>query len=363
MKPQGLRWLRFLAIPLVALVIGVGVAIASSPASLGPRHVLGTPVPTTPAPAQSSPTPVVALTQPGVLGKAPELMVAGTQSLVGITPNRSAGSVDGGKTWGKLAPPANGAGVAVDPANPQAGITGGQSIQFTSDGGATWKAAASRPPGGGPYQVLEVSPFDGKIWFFVHQGKLLATRDASASWKDIPGLPALSNPVMTPGLVFGEFFLASGNQVFVIDNSQQAKEQPPLAGGVSVTALAAVAGGPAGLVARAASGGLYLLEGGQWVAANGAPKGPIAAGANGTVLVADGGGKLGSAGSISYTFDSGATWHQGTGLPNDQSVEAIAGQPASATFFAYCYGGDLYVSTDGGRSWTVLSRALRATAS
>lgn len=360
---RAMRWLRFVAIPLVALVIGVAVAVASSPASLNRGHVLGTPVPPTPTPTPISPTPVVTVTAPGILGKAPTLIAAGTQSLEGMTPSQAAGSADGGKTWNTLVPPAKASGIAVDPSNPQHGITGGSSIQFTIDGGVTWKPAVAPPPGSGPFQVLEVSPFDGKTWFFVHQTKLLRSRDASATWRDIPGLPALSNPVLAAGPVFGEFFLASSDRVFdLIDNGQQVTEQPSLPSGVSVTALAAIGGGPASLVARGGNGGLYLLEGAQWVVAGGAPGGPIAAGGNGVVLVGDGSAKLGSAGSIGYSVDGGATWHPAAGLPYDQSVEAIAGQPASVTFFAYCYGGDVYQSTDGGRDWTVLTRALRSSA-
>ena len=78
------------------------------------------------------------------------------------------------------------------------------------------------------------------------------------------------------------------------------------------------------------------------------------------MVVGNGGGKLGSPGLVSYSTNGGATWFQAAGLPPDQTVEAIAGQPASATFFAYCYGGDVYQSTDGGRDWTVMTRTLRS---
>lgn len=357
-----MRWMKFVAIPLGAIVIGLAVAIASSPASLSRGHVLGTPIPPSPTPTAVSSTPVPSVTEPGILGKAPMLIAAGTESVVGITPNRAAGSADGGKTWTTFVPPAKATGVAIDPGNPRDGITGGSSIQFSTDGGATWRPAVGPPPSGGPYQVLEVSPFDGKVWFFVHQGKLLRTRDSSSTWRDIPGLPPLSNPVIAAAPVFGEFFLAQGNRIFdMVDNGQQIIERPQLPSGVSVVALAAVGGGSATMVARAASGGLFTLQGTAWVAESGAPAGPLAAGANGVALVGDGSGKLGSPGSVSYSVDAGATWHPATGLPYDQSVEAIAGQPTSITLFAYCYGGDVYTSGDGGRSWTLLTRALRTT--
>lgn len=355
------RWLKFVAIPLVALVIGVAVAIASSPASLTRgQHALGTPLPPSSTPTSSS--PVASVTDPGVLGKAAQLVAAGTQSLVGMTSDRAVGSADNGKTWTALVPPAKNSGIGLDPADPLHGygITGGSTIQFTIDGGATWKSALARPPGGGPYQVLGISPFDGTVWFFAHQGKLLRTRDRSASWRDL-ALPALSNPVLIAGAGSKEFFLASGNRVFdLIDDGQDFKEQPALPGVVNVTALAVIGGGPASLAARAANGDLYILQGTTWLPVKGAPSGPIAGGANGVMLAGDGGAKIGSPGTVSYSVDAGSSWHQATGLPIDQSVEAIAGQPTSTTFFAYCYGGDIYVSADGGRIWSLLTRALRS---
>jgi photosystem II stability/assembly factor-like uncharacterized protein len=362
--PLSMRWIEFVAIPLVALLIGIGVAVASSPSSLASRtRVSGTYVVPSPTPTPINATPAPSVTAPGILGKAPTLIPTSTQALVGVTSGRAAASADSGKTWSTLVPPAKASGIASDPSNPQHGITGGSTIQLTIDGGATWKPAVAPPPGGGPFQVVEVSPFDGNTWFFIHQGKLLRTRDASATWRDIPGLPALSNPVLAAGPVFGEFFLASGNRVFdLIDNGQQVSEQPPLPAGVSAAALAAIGGGPASLVARGSNGVLYMLEGGQWATVAGAPSGPIAAGANGVVLVGDGAGKLGSPGTVSYSIDAGATWHSAAGLPYDQSVEAVAGLPTSNTFFAYCYGGDVYSSTDRGRNWALLTRALRASA-
>ena len=63
--------------------------------------------------------------------------------------------------------------------------------------------------------------------------------DASATWRDTPGLPVLSNPILAAGPVFGEFFLASGNRVFdLIDNAQQVNELPALPAGLNVAALA-----------------------------------------------------------------------------------------------------------------------------
>jgi hypothetical protein len=358
--PAAMRWMRFIAIPLVAVVIGVAVAIASSPASLSRGHVLGTPVPPSPSPSPIVTTPIPSVTEAGILGKSPQLVAAGAQSIVGLTSGRAAGTADAGKTWKILTPPAKASGVAIDPSNPLHGIAGGSSITFTTDGGTTWKPVQVAPPVGGPYLPLQISPFDGNVWFLAHGGKLLRTRDGGLTWRDIAGLQALTTPVLAAGAVFGQFYIASGNSVVqLIDNGQQTAAVPPLPSGTSVASLAVTGGGPANLVARAAGGGLYTLQGTQWVSVSGEPGGPIGAGAGGIVLVGDGGAKLGSPGAISYSSDAGSTWHQASGLPYDQSVEAIAGQPSSITFVAYCYGGDVYSSTDGGRTWALLSRALR----
>jgi hypothetical protein len=167
---------------------------------------------------------------------------------------------------------------------------------------------------------------------------------------------------MVPGPVVGQFFLASGNRVFqLIDNGQGGiSELTSLPAGVSAVELAAVGGGQATLFARAADNSLYLLKGSTWSAPSGVTGGPIGAGPDGVLLVGNGGAKLGTPGAVAYSFDLGATWRQAQGLPYDQTVEATAGQPDSATLFAYCYGGDVFVSADSGRSWAALSRALRS---
>jgi hypothetical protein len=357
----GAAWLQYFAIGLAALVIGVAVALASSPSSLTRGHVLGTPVPPSPSPvASASATPVPSVTQAGILGKSPYLVADGSQSIAGLTGSLAAASADGAKTWTTLATPAKAAGVAIDPGNPAHGIAGGSSIMTTVDAGSSWQAVKSPVPAPAPYVPLEVSPFDGNVWFFVHGGRLLRTRDSALTWRDIAGLPVLAAPVLVPGGVFGQFFLASGNTVFeLVDNGNQVVAEPSLPAGVSVLQLAAVGSSQLTLFARGSNSQLYLLTGSAWAALSGAPAaGPIAASGN-ALLVGDGGAKLGSPGTVFYSTDNGGTWLQGTGLPTDQSVEAIAGQPLSAAVVAYCYGGDIYASSDGGRTWNVLSRALR----
>ncbi|HVA73872.1 MAG TPA: hypothetical protein VNF71_04855 [Acidimicrobiales bacterium] len=362
MNRQGARWTgwaKFATIPLLAVVIGAGVAIASSPSSLTRvSHSLGTPVPIVPSPSPVIATPVPSVTEPGVLGKSPVFESAGSSDLVGLAPNLAVASADGGKTWTTLAPPSGSSGVMIDPENPLHGVAGGLTVQLTTDGGTTWKAIKASPPAPAPYQPFEVSPFDGSVWFLLHGGKLLRTRDAGLTWKDL-GLPVVASPVMAAGPTLGQFYLAVGNRVFeLVDNGQQITEQPALPPGVVVAQLAAVGGSQAALAARTGAGGLYPLTGSAWSQVSGAPQGQLAAGA-GILVVGDGAGMLGLQGSVSYSTDLGVTWRRGSGVPYDQSVQAVAGQPGSKTFYAYCYGGDVYVSADGGGTWTVLSRALR----
>ena len=360
-----MRLVKFAAIPLLAVLIGVGVAIASSPASLTRDHrSAGTTASVSPTPSPVQPTPSPSVTQPGIFGQSAHIEAVGSSGLTVQGGNLAAASADGGKTWSNLAPPANGAGVAIDGSNPLRGITGGTAIQFTVDGGKTWQPARKAPPAPGPYQPLAISPFDGNVWFFIHQGKLLRTRDASLTWLDYPKLPPLSGPVLAAGPAVGEFFLTTGGRVLhLVDNGQNIAEVPALPAGTAVIELAAVGGDQATLLARTANNGLYLLKGNAWSVLAGVTGGPIGAGANGVLLVGNGGGKLGSPGTVAFSADSGATWHQGQRLPNDQSIEAIAGQPGSATFYAYCYGGDVFASADSGGFWTVLSRALRTSTS
>jgi photosystem II stability/assembly factor-like uncharacterized protein len=353
-----MRWAKLAALPLAAILIGVAIAVASSPASVtGSRRTVWTPPASNPTPGPTPSPPTV--TESGVLGKAAVLEALGS-SLVAAGPGIEAGSTDG-KNWTTLVAPSGATSIVMDLGNPLHGIAGGASVQSTTDGGKTWTSAKARPPGSGPYQVIRISPFDNEVWFLLHQNKLLRTRDGSASWRELAGLPSLIAPVLVPGHVSNEFFLASGGRVFeLVDNGQQIVEQPPLPSGIAVTELAAVGGGLSLLLARGSDHGLYLLKGSTWSRLSGGLGGPIAAGANDTLVVGDGGARLGSPGSASYSTDEGATCRPGGGLPSDQSVEAIAGQPASTTFYAYCYGGDVYASTDAGRTWNLLSGALRS---
>src|ERR1035437_10813863 len=140
LETKALQWAKFVAVPLVAVLIGVGVAIASTPASLtrGTRTV-GTPAPPSPTPSPVQATPIPTVTQPGVFGQRPHVQEVGSSGLSVRGTNLAAGSADGGKTWSTWAPPSKGVGIAIDGANPLHGITGGTTIQVTVNGGRSWR--------------------------------------------------------------------------------------------------------------------------------------------------------------------------------------------------------------------------------
>src|SRR5438128_26778 len=91
-------WGKVAVVPLLAVVIGVGIAIASSPASVTRgQHVLTTPSPiaspsTSPTLSASPPT----VTTPGILGAKPRIEASGSASIVGFAQNASAATADGG---------------------------------------------------------------------------------------------------------------------------------------------------------------------------------------------------------------------------------------------------------------------------
>jgi hypothetical protein len=351
------RWAVVAGVLLVGLVIGLGVAVGSSLSSLSPDRHGETAGFVQPSPSPL-PTPSPTVKTPGILGASGRLVTNGSNTVIATVGSQAIGSADGGRTWiVVVAPPIN-SGLAIDSANPRHAITGGATIQYTNDGVA-WAPALNPPPGKGPYQPLAISSLEPNVWLFAHQGRLLVTRDGSATWSE-SSVPQLSNPIVVPGQALGQFYLASGNRVFQLASyGQSVTEQPAVAQG-AVTEMAVVSGNHPTLLVRVAGHGDYLLTGSSWQATGGSFSGPVAAGGNGTILVGNGGAKLGSPGLISYSTNGGATWVPGSGLPSDQTVEAIAGHAGSATFFAYCYGGDLYVSNDGGGSWALVSHAMRA---
>jgi photosystem II stability/assembly factor-like uncharacterized protein len=64
---------------------------------------------------------------------------------------------------------------------------------------------------------------------------------------------------------------------------------------------------------------------------------------------------------MNVTRDGGTSWKPATGLPADQTVEAItASSVTGQVVFAYCSGGDVYRSSNHGASWMLVSNAFRS---
>jgi photosystem II stability/assembly factor-like uncharacterized protein len=272
-------------------------------------------------------------------------------------------SADGGATWSALKLPAGAAAVAVDPRDSKHMVAGGSAVASSDDAGASWKPTRAPPPLPALYRPLAISPNDAEVWFLLHGEKLLRTRDASISWRDLDTLPPLNSPVIVAGPAAGQFFISSGGRVLELeDNGQRIQDRGALPAGASVLELAVVAAGnPAELLARGSDGNSYLFKAGQWAQMAAQLGGPVSALPNGGMIVGDGGFKLGSPGAVAVSADGGASWMRGTGLPRDQSVEALAVTAgADPKVYAYCFGGDLYSSSDGGRTWALLNSELRS---
>jgi photosystem II stability/assembly factor-like uncharacterized protein len=166
---------------------------------------------------------------------------------------------------------------------------------------------------------------------------------------------------MIAGSSADQFFLASDNRVLELDNqAAQLKDIGSLPGGATVLGLALAAVNPESLVARSGDGKAYLHAADGWHPSGSGLGGPVAATIAGSIWVGDGTAKLGSAGVVERSLDGGKTWSAGTGLPTSESVDALATDSDQGHIYAYCFGGDLFSSADAGKTWTLVSSALRA---
>ena len=366
----GVRWLSRLgmntklALALIVLsgLIGIGAALGGSALSLTTAKTTAGPRPeVSPTPsARPSPKPSgrPAPTASGALGAAPRLELAGG-ALLASKGDAAWISTDEGASWSQLRAPSGTSGILVDRGTRAVAVAGGRSVRFTTNAGGSWAAPRVSPPPGGTYVPLAASPWDATVWFFNHDGRLLRTRDGGNSWKELQGLPALGSGLMTAGTAADQFFLAAEGHVFQLDNNgEKIDDRGSLSGGLTVAALVVVSAS-GDLLARASDGRAYVGKGTTWQATAAPSGGPLAAVPDQMVLAADGGGRLGSPAVVSQSADQGVTWKAASGLPADQSIEALVAAPPGSKSFAYGYGGDLYVSTDGGLTWSFASDALR----
>lgn len=351
---------------LISALLGLGLPLVASRSSLE-----GTPHRSSSTSALPSPggrpsgisagavfVPTVEPSPPvGLLGTRPWAHFLVDGSLLVGDDQRQMLSGDGGSTWSAIRPPPGTTKVVIDEAAPSRWLAAGDRVLFSQDGGRTWAAPRFAPPGPGPYEPLLISPADPTVWFLLHQGRLLRTRDGGVSWRDLDGLPPMTGSLLVSGDASGQFFVAVGGAAFQLDdNGQRIYGLGSLPQGATVSRLAA-GGEPPMLLARASDGRSYLNAGGGWRMAGTRLSGPPAVVAG--VLLVGGGAALGPA-AVDYSADRGGTWQAAIGLPDRQNVLSIGGRRGSAQAIAYCSGGDLYISVDAGRSWRLLSTSLRA---
>ena len=350
------------AVVCIGLLIGAVVALVSSPGSLASRSTSYSPMTAATATRSSPvPTPTPTPLKPGTLSVGATLVAAGTE-LIAIDSTGARQSNDQGLTWSEPNLPAGGSGIVVDRGNPNFRLAGGPTLLETSDGGATWKAPKLRPPGAPPFTPIMVNPADSTVWFVAGNGHLLRTRDGGISWRALAGLPTVTAAHMAAMATTDHFILAIGTQVFeLIDNGNQIKTLPPLPSGQDVRLAMVGAVDPPPIVAVTDTGHAYSFRSGAWTEISGGLTGPLDGLPSGRAWVGDGGAHLGSQGQMMVTTDGGGAWSAATGLPPDQSVEAIAGLgPSGNSVWAYCAAGDIYHSSDGGLTWSLVSPAFRA---
>ncbi|HEV1997160.1 MAG TPA: hypothetical protein VGR61_03390 [Candidatus Dormibacteraeota bacterium] len=349
-----------------AFAIGVTVALVSSPSSFFARlgdvtHPGGSAASAPAASPSPDVSPLPALDRPGRLGPNPTLVSLRGGGLFAAGGSVEMLSRDGGRTWQTVALPPGASSMLYDSGTLSHAIAGGQGVSVSTNAGSTWTPITTLPPGSGSYLPLLIGPGDPPTWFFVRGGSLLRTRDAGASWRVITTPRPLGSAQMIAGSSADHFFLASDTQVLELDQqAAQLKDIGALPGGAKVLGLALAAVNPESLLARGGDGKAYLHAADGWHPSGSGLGGPVAATTAGAILVGDGGAKLGSTGVVESSLDGGKTWSAGTGLPANESVDALATDSDQGHLYAYCFGGDVFSSADAGKTWTLVSSALRA---
>lgn len=351
-----------LAAAICAVAIGIGAALAASPASLS-MHAgsHGKSLAAAQRPAVISPSAIASPAPPtsaGRLGDDPVLM-AGRGWVVASGKGGTFESSDSGAAWQAVNLPAGAAGLVIDPRSAAHRLTGGPALLESQDGGKSWQPARTQPPGPGPFTPMAINPTDSGVWFVSAHGAIIRTRDSAVSWKGLTGLPPIADALLLAFPGGDRFFLAVGGRVFDLkDNGNQIAERQAMPAGVTITQLSLSGAVPA-LLSRGSDGKSYRDPGDGWAVMP--TSGPVTGVSRGRAWVAGGGAKLGAPGRISYSDDSGQRWSEATGIPTDQTVDAISPLDAEGTnVLAYGYGGDLFGSDDGGHTWQKVKGNLRA---
>jgi photosystem II stability/assembly factor-like uncharacterized protein len=350
---------------VLALLIGAGVAIAASTGSFSPSGLTRNSKHATTgvaSQARSGVTPSAPAVAPraGVLGGNPMLSWSKGGGLLAVGSAAAYISQDGGTGWTRIQAPTT--ALVADPSDINHLVAGGASVQISTDGGRTWTTTPHAPTNG-PFIPLAISPNDRSVWFVFAHGQIVRTKDAGASWQVLTTPASVTSPAMVSAPLPGRFFVGDGRTVYVLDNNGDGATQlPALPAGAAVQGLA-YAGGDASpiLFVEAADNKVYSDRNRDWADSGAQLAGPVAATPSALVLVANDSSQPPAVTRLTYSKNLGQNWQSAHGLPSDQTVDAVTIDPGTSAAYAYTSGGLLYLSTDGGANWALLSQSLATT--
>lgn len=235
-------------------------------------------------------------------------------SLAAILPCASPAPLAGEGLWTYLGPEINSypQSILVDPNDPSVIYlsNGPSGSHRTADGGASW----NRMDIDRAVSKILMNPADRSVLFAATSHGVYRTTDAGASWAMIAGdtFEEIAADPHHPGVLYGTLTL----------------------GGVKRSADGGATWAPVG----EATGGDRLL---------------FDPGTPGTIYVVQG------AFQISKSTDGGGSWTDvGTGIPVDNSVNALALAPATPSVLYAGTEDGLYKSTDGGENWVARNLGL-----
>src|SRR5581483_4235086 len=283
---------------------------------------------------------------------------------------------NGGASWDQTTAPVGGR-LAMDESSPSTLYLGTLSsgVYKTIDGGDTWQPANA---GMTSATIYAIAVGGAPASIYASPGQIdvgvLKSADGATTWTSC-GLTGLANAAAA-GLAVqpGTALIASGNgrilkRSYIGGVWTNVNATPPIP-----STLLADPNDPSTFYGVPGSGGVAKSIDGAvtWMAAStGLPSGPtsgiatlaIDPTASGT-LYAGTSGALFSSGTIYKTIDGGNSWNpSGTGLPtstilNPLTIDSIVVDPATPTrVYAAAYSFGVFVSTDGGASWSQANNA------